>query len=152
MWSKLLDVGSFSFSLFRAWLCTLIPGLQHNDAASSIIPRIIYCPSLASSTTSIYHKIHKGITCLKYSLNLSCTIYFNENFLSTNFQNSDWGGTRNFVMGFLWGNWPYFAHIVMSKLPPKLVSFKGSPDVYFVHLGWRRACLLTSVLSSSDWD
>lgn len=49
-------------------------------------------------------------------------------------------------MGFLWGNWPYFGHIVMSKLPPKLSSLKGSPSVMSILCIWAGGELVCSLL------
>ena len=59
---------------------------------------------------------------------------------------TDWGGKRNFVMRFLWGNWPYFGHIVMFKLPPKLSSLKGSHFVMSILCIWARGELVCSLL------
>jgi len=59
---------------------------------------------------------------------------------------TDWGGKRIFVLRFLWGNWPYFGHIVMFKLPPKLSSLKGSHFVMSILCIWARGELVCSLL------
>ena len=49
-------------------------------------------------------------------------------------------------MGFLWGNWPYFGHIVMFKLPPKLSSLNGNHFLMSILFIWARGELLCSLL------
>lgn len=151
VWNRLLGVGSFEG---RWFLCSghdrshSFLDFWHDDVLSSCyaIPVVVYCPLLANSTHSCIVRYVNVSNAWTIPLNCLASFRFNENFLSTNFLNSVWGGERDFLMGFLWWTWPSFGPIAMYKLPPKLSGLKSSHLMIPIVCVWNLGELSCSLL------